>query len=199
MSRNEEAQSSDWYGCSCGKNFPLKMEFLTHLRQANKEEPGAHKSRGRVNPDTGEMTMPPYDERTEEQKRFTRHSNAKDPGIGEPAPASKGSILQTQALANAIQLKFVPRIHTVDFTPIMRAGQEAAVSVCGWPPDMSFTDLIDTIMFKYFKEVWGIILTGFIVVETEEQKKLREAMIAKSREPKEPVIGKTNPEEKKED
>lgn len=100
--------------------------------------------------------MPPYRERTAAQKRQSKYARK---GTGEGTP-----VRTTELLADASEVKFVPRIYTTDYSPIMRAAQEAAVHYWGWPADMTFGIFLDTALHMLFKE-HGINLAGFSITE----------------------------------
>ncbi len=85
---------------------------------------------------------------------------------------------ETNILADAQQIRFVPRVYTTDYTPIMRAAQKAAVEFWGWRPDMPLGNFLDTALHLFFKE-HGITLAGYIVSDEarealEEQQKKEE-------------------------
>jgi len=166
------SQAIEGYLCSCGEKILGKKEFQKHLLRRSREEgKGTHVSMGRVNMDTGEVTMPPWEQRTDEQKQrsvFGRKSiptsgkdGGKDGGGRKDVPART-----TDILAHATQLRLVPRVFTCDYTPVMRAAQVAASEVWKWP-DMPFEDFVDTILNMFFKSR-GIILTGYIIQEGAE-------------------------------
>jgi len=162
-----EAQLGDGYGCQCGFITDKLRAFRQHFWHLGKQEPGKHKSIGRVNMLTGEVTMPPYLERTPEQIALTKQGKR---GDGKTAP---GKIEQpartTDILANAQELRFVPRIYTVDYSPIIRGAQEAATRVWGWRPEMPLGNFLDTVIYTFFKE-HGIILAAYIVEDETEIK-----------------------------
>jgi hypothetical protein len=169
-------QSGDGYKCSCGFITDNKLKFLRHIKDGKEGrlEGGlnvVHGSEGRVNILTGEITMPSYNKRTPEQKKESQH-------------ASKGkkdlqTIKTTDILANASEIRFVPRIYTCTYTAIMQAAQDAAVKFFGWRKDMPFENFIDTVAYLFFKE-HGITLGGYLVedsllsTKTEEEKEEKE-------------------------
>ena len=75
---------------------------------AHRDGKGTHKSIGRINMQTGEVVLPPWTERTNEQKRHSKFAQTKNEAFQ-----------QTSILADATTLRFVPRVYTVPFTPIM--------------------------------------------------------------------------------
>jgi len=158
-----EAQLGDGYGCSCGFITDSLKAFRQHFWHPGKEEPGKHKSIGRVNMATGEVTMPPYLERTPEQLALTKQGrNPKVKGkSGKPEPARA-----TDILSNAQEIRFVPRIYTVDYSPIMRGAQDAATKVWGWRQDMPLGNFLDTVVYNFFRE-HGITLAAYIVEDEE--------------------------------
>ncbi len=110
-----QAQAIEGYGCKCGFKTADKNDFGRHLRSAGKRDGrGIHRSIGRINLQTGEVIMPPWSERTEEQKTESRYAKKTDT-----------TIKPTDVLANAQELRFVPRVCTTDYTPIMRAAEKA--------------------------------------------------------------------------
>ena len=82
----------------------------------------------------------------------------------------------TDTLANAQQITLVPRVYTIDYTPILRSAFEAAMRVWGWRPDMPLANFLDTVIYNFFKE-HGITLAAYVVEETEEDKAAREAFL----------------------
>jgi hypothetical protein len=153
------SQSGDGYKCSCGFITDNKIKFLTHLREGKAgrlDEPPdtTHESEGRVNMLTGEITMPAYNKRTPAQKKESQ--------IAKKGKTNLATIKTTDVLANASEIRFVPRIYTCTYTAIMQAGQDAAVKYFGWRKDMPFENFIDTVTYLYFKE-HGITLGGYLV------------------------------------
>jgi len=127
-----------------------------------RKEKGAHKSRGRVNLLTGEITMPPWDERDPEQRYETKYGKKRPKGTAETFPRI------TADLANATQLKFVPRVYTVDYSSIMMSAQVAATRVWGWREDMPLGNFLDTVIYYFFKE-HGIRLAAYVIEEEEKE------------------------------
>jgi len=167
----EEGQAIEGYGCSCGFMTENLTEFRRHLFGSQHDTETVHKSLGRVNMQTGEVIMPPWKERTPEQINETKHGRKKKDGDGSGTP-----VKTTDVLAEAQQVKFVPRVYTADYTPIMRMAQDAAVRYWGWRPNMPLENFIDTCLYLFFKEK-GITLGGYIVDEEllEEQKEVEGA------------------------
>jgi len=158
-----DGQINDGYKCSCGEVFENGHKFFSHIGRANKlaKKNGTphHDSMGRVDMVTGEITMPPYKDRTPEQKNESRHGK-KALSLG--ADGTTRSIRTTDVLAQASEIRFVPRIYSTVYTAIMQQGQDAAVKVWGWRGDMPFENFLDTIIFLYFKE-HGIELGRYTV------------------------------------
>ena len=75
------------------------------------------------------------------------------------------SISQTNILEEALQLRVVPKIFTMDYSPIMRAAQDAATRVWGWRQNMPIGNFLDTVLFLFFEEK-GITLCGYIVADS---------------------------------
>ena len=115
--------------------------------------------------------MPPYEQRNAEQLKQTYSGKHKEKGDKTPS-----SVRTTTLLATASQIKFVPRIYTVDYTPIMRCGQEASIREWGWPEDMPLDDFLDTVIYMCFKE-HGITLNTYSVDTTEDKEKVEEEKV----------------------
>ena len=170
-------QASDGYKCTCGTILETKKEFSSHLLHSNQgEEKGQHHSAGRVNLETGEVTMPPWAGRTPEQKALTQHSTKKERKERKEQPHTE-AIRPTEIIAQATQLKAIPRVYTFDYSPVMRAAQDAVIFLWGWP-EMGLGDLIDTIFHMFF-ESKGVKLASFTIDETEEEREEREAAVSK--------------------
>ena len=75
-------------------------------------------------------------------------------------------------MADAQQIRFVPRVYTTDYTPIIRAAQDAAAEFWGWPKDMTLGDFLDTALHFLFME-HGITLAGYTISD-EARKALEE-------------------------
>lgn len=189
--KEPEEQPELGYACICGWKTTDKEEFTSHcMFQAQKDGKGTHKSLGRVDMQTGEVVMPPDAERTPEQKQQSKtRLNKRDNGGGgggggaaeaavvaaaeakkEAVEAKKeagakptvAALQVTKELADAQQLRMVPKVFTAGYTPIMRVAQDAAVKYFGWRPDMPFENFIDTVLYLFFKEK-GITLVGYVV------------------------------------
>lgn len=179
-----ELQAAEGYACSCGFFEADIGKFRGHLLNFNRREgKGSHVSRGRVNKDTGEVVMPPEKDRTPDQLKESRLARRPDMPGGRPDKSTKGTVRQkaattqlTETLATAQQIRFVPRVYTIDYSPIMRAAQDAAIHFWGWRQDMPLGNFLDTILHAFFKEK-GITLAGYIVEETPEQREIREKEI----------------------
>jgi len=178
--KEPEEQPVIGYACICGWKTTDKEEFTSHcMFQAQKDGKGTHKSLGRVDMKTGEVVMPPDAERSPEQKQQSKQRLNKSDnggggggggagGGGEGGGGGAGGGAKTQTLqatkdiADAQQLRMVPKVFTAGYTPIMRIAQDAAVKYFGWRPDMPFENFIDTVLYLFFKEK-GITLVGYIV------------------------------------
>ena len=182
--KHDEAQAIESYGCICGFRTDDAKEIRSHLMMMGKQDgKGIHKSLGRINKQTGEVTLPPWDKRTKEQKQQSTHGKhtreAGTTGTGAPQRT-------TDVLANAGELRFVPRVYTTDYSPIIRAAQDAAVEWWGWPRDMTLGDFLDTALHFLFLE-HGITLAGSTISdEAREALEAQKARVAQE-EIKEPV------------
>lgn len=179
-----EAQAIEGYACSCGATFNDLGKFRSHqaLTRNDREH---HQSQGRVNLATGEITMPPAKDRTKEQwaeAKYGKKEEKPQTPAAKPSTAPKTTpIRQTEIMAQAVEIKFVPRVYTIDYSPILRAAQDAAIKFFDWRPEMPLGNFIDTVCYLFFKEK-GITLAGYIVEETEEERAEREAAIAARKE-----------------
>jgi|GEM_PF-6577724 len=160
------------YGCSCGEVIADRKDFTGHVMLASRRDgKGSHKSIGRVDMNTGEVVSPPWAGRSIEERKKTKPGKVADSrGNGKSDIRSS----QTNILADAQQIRVVPRVFTMDYSPIMRAGQEAAIKIWGWRQDMPLGNFIDTCLFLFFEEK-GITLAGYIVHESLLEKEGQDA------------------------
>lgn len=157
---SSKAQANDLYGCKCGINFEDQKKFKFHLLK-NAKLP-EHGSLGRISRETGEVTMPPWPERTKAQKASSTLANKKE-GEGKEEKPEKGTTVRATELPNqATEIRLTPRFYTMDYSPIIRMAQAAAIKYFGWRPEMPLGNFIDTVLYLYFKEK-GITLCGYIV------------------------------------
>ena len=174
-----ESQAIESYGCKCGYTTRVRTEFMRHIRGGRAADGrDAHATIGRVNA-AGQVVMPAYTERTKEQLEASRHGLRQQKDIpGEPKEKAKREpevVRQTNILANAQQIKIVPRVFTIDYTSTMKTGYEASQRLWGWK--MAFEDFLDTVIWRYFK-VHGVTLESFTIDETPEEKAKRKAALA---------------------
>lgn len=169
-------ESVEGWACSCGFETTELNKFKAH-QLATWKEREAHQSLGRINLETREVLMPPAKDRTPEQwaeaKKRKKSRSSNRISTASKAPAAQ----RTESLTSAMQISFVPKVYTVDYSPIMRAAQDAAVRFWGWREDMPLGNFLDTVLYLFFKEK-GITLAGYIIEETEEERLQREAEIA---------------------
>jgi len=152
--KNDMAEQEIGYSCICGFKTKNKREFNKHIMlEARKDGKGTHKSIGRIDMQTGEVVTPPWAERSMEERQRTKYSGG------------DGKVKQTERLAEAQEIRVVPRVFTMDYSPIMRAAQDAATKIWNWRPDMPLGNFIDTVLFLFFQEK-GITLCGYIVDES---------------------------------
>ena len=171
-----EAQAIEGYGCICGFKTADKKDFTNHLlREGRLDGKGTHQSLGRVNLSTGDVIMPKWVDRTDEQKQESRYAPTKKPRSGDGRSA-KGAervpIRTTDILSDATQIKYVPRVFTTDYTPVMRMARDIVINKWGWRVDMPLQNMIDTIFYHFFEDR-GYTLAGYIISE-EAQKELDE-------------------------
>ncbi len=160
---NGQAQAGEGYGCICGFTCIEKGDLGSHLMvQGKKDGKGVHKSLGRINLQTHDVILPPYVERTAEQKAQTVYKVTSRKAKGEPGQTAAKT---TESWEQATQFRVVPRIFQMDFTPTMRLAKVASIREFGWE-DMPWADFFDTCLHIFFKE-HGITLAGYIVHETE--------------------------------
>lgn len=154
------------YKCDCGEEFIDKGKLGRHLLVASRKDgKGIHHSLGRVNKSTGEIIMPPFLQRTKEEKKSTIYGLKKE--------NRNPSMTQTQIITDASQIKFVPRVLTATFTPIMLSGMTAAQRVWGWRQDMPFENFLDTVIIYFFRD-HGIELASFVINDPKSQESAKE-------------------------
>ncbi len=170
-----DAQAIEGYACSCGEVFDDLSTFRGHLLTKNRTEKGQHKSLGRINLETGEITMPPAADRTLEQWQEAKYG--KKPEIGSKTGKTGSKTAATSRpidnIAGATTVKFVPRVYTIDYSPILRMAQDAAIKYFGWREDMPFGNFLDTVVYLYFKDK-GITLAGYVVDDGLQEEFLKE-------------------------
>ncbi len=180
---DSKAQVIVGYGCTCGFRTEDITEFRPHVMlESAREGKGTHKSIGRVNMQTGEVVMPTWDKRTKEQKEASFPGRVKQKSKKGNTGAIAPLVKTTDTLANAQGVRFVPRVYSTDYSPIMRAAQEAAVEFWGWPSDMTFGDFLDTALHFLFKE-HGIMLAGYTISD-----EAREALQAQKEQREQEVL-----------
>jgi hypothetical protein len=153
-------QSGDGYKCTCGFITDNRFKLLSHLRFGQqKDGKEAHQTAGRCNLQTGEITMPPYLERTPDQLDETKYGKKAQ----KVNPDGKiTTVRTTEVLAQATEVRFIPRIFSCTYTPIMQAALAAAVNVFHWRQNMPFENFLDTVIYYFFFE-HGVQLAGYIV------------------------------------
>ena len=156
----EESQAIEGYGCICGYRTDDLKNLRTHLLASGRTEKGMHKSMGRINLSSGDVVLPPWNERTQEEKDMTRIAVRKDNGAKGSYTAASNKI--TENLSEASEIKFVPRVYTATLSPILQTAFVAAQRVWKWRADMPFINFLDTCIYNYFKE-HGITLAAFVV------------------------------------
>jgi hypothetical protein len=161
------------YGCKCGFKTSDKKEFTTHvLRSSLQEGKGTHKSIGRINMDTGEVISPPWAGRTKEEQKNTKSKQESSKRAGANAGGDGKFQHSTGLPTEAQQIRVVPKTFTMDYTPIMRAAQDAATKFFNWRQDMPLENFLDTCLYLFFLEK-GVTLCGYIVdkslLEKEEK------------------------------
>ena len=159
-----QSQSGDGYKCSCGFITDTKAKFLSHLAKEGRfakrgSIENLHKSEGRVNIITGEITMPPWTQRTPQQQAASLYSKRNQ-------KTSDNRIINTRStdvLSSASEIRFIPRIFSTTYTPIMHQAQDASIRWFGWP-QLAFEDFLDTVLVKAFK-MWGVELGTYKVAD----------------------------------
>lgn len=178
---SDTGQLSEGYACKCGFKTSERREFHTHMLVASRKDgKGHHASLGRVDLKTGEVLLPPSAQRTWEQKMMTRFSvrgepkapfglratvneTPSDPPKDEKTEKTdKGLSRMTNSPGTAMEIKFIPRVMTASYTPIMRLAQECAVREWGWRPEMPLENFLDTCLYHFFKDR-EVTLAGYIV------------------------------------
>ena len=170
-----QAQAMEGYACACGFMTGDLSLFHSHmLNMAKNKSSEEHRSLGRVNLESGEVTMPPADQRTPEQWKQAKYGKKPETSGKSLKTSKKNSVVSRNAprpidnIAGAVQVKFVPRVYTIDYSPILRMAQDAAIKYFGWREDMPFGNFLDTVMYLYFKDK-GITLAGYVVEDNLEE------------------------------
>jgi len=174
QSEYSEAQVIEGYGCTCGFKTDNSKEIRTHVMLMSAQDgKGTHKSLGRINVQTGEVIMPPWNRRTKEQKQQSAHGkHTRGVGTAGTGGGVVATVRTTDVLADAQELRFVPRVYTTDYSPIIRAAQDAAVEFWKWPSDMTLGDFLDTALHLLFRE-HGVTLAGYTI--SDEARKALDA------------------------
>jgi len=165
MADETKLQAVEGYLCVCGFKTSDKGTFTGHIVNKSKHDTTQkHESLGRVNMETGEITMPKYVDRTDEQKAISKNARkGKGKGIGGETTSK-----QTDDPSIASEIRFVPRVYTADYSPIMRSAQAAAVREWKWRADMPLGNFLDTIIYNFFFE-HGIRLASYVVETTDDE------------------------------
>ena len=160
------------YKCQCGFTHSDKKTFSNHLMLAGqKDGKGVHKSEGRVNAATGEIVMPPFDQRTKEQKAASVYAlKKKEEGTG-------NAVRQTEIVAAATSIKFVPRTLVCSLTPVMLAAWAADQELWGWPSDMPFEEVINQWAIHFHRDR-GVELTAYVIKNPAEHEAIRTQNLA---------------------
>ena len=160
------------YKCKCGFHHSDKKTFDTHLlHSGQKDGKGVHKSEGRVRADTGEIVMPPFNERNKAQKAASVYALKKKDG------ETGGSIRQTEIVTSATQIKFVPRVLVCSLTPVMLAAWAADQELWGWPSDMPFEDVINQWAIHFHRDR-GVELTAYVIKDPEKHNAIKTQNLA---------------------
>lgn len=192
------AQAIEGYACSCGFTTDDRKKFVAHVGgMKRKEGKDKHDSLGRINLLTGEVTMPPYRQRTLEQIYETKFGKKRPqpasdiltadpppipentsekktkPGYGDTPgktlpPSKTTGASGTELISQATQIRFIPRVFTTNLTPIMLLGYEVAIRKWGWRSDMSFENYLDTVIFHFTLE-HGVQLQGAVTIFDEDE------------------------------
>jgi hypothetical protein len=162
----EESQAIEGYGCQCGYTTDDLDNLRNHLMQeGRKDGKGVHKSLGRINILTGDVVLPPWNERTHAE-RMASSVGVKQGGVKLSPVGGISPNRQTDSLSEASEIKFVPRVYTATLSPILQTAYVAAQRAWGWRPEMPFINFLDTVVYNYFKE-HGCILAAYIIEPPE--------------------------------
>ena len=158
------------YACICGFKASDRQEFTAHLMEAGRRDgKGTHKSLGQINLNTGQVVHPPWEERSDEEKIQTMRkpkSEKNDERVKSVTAGSDAKGAKSTRFSPSItqQINVVPRSFTMNYTPIMRAAQDAAIKFFKWRQDMPLENFLDTCLYLFFFEK-GIQLGAYIVDE----------------------------------
>jgi hypothetical protein len=168
---NDESQAIEGYGCICGYVTDDLAQFQRHMLDGGRKDgKGVHKSKGRINMSTGEVVMPPWEERNKEQIDASRVALRKDPKPKDKAGVIT-AVVRTDNVGEASEMKFVPRVYTTTLSPLLQtayvAAREPRPRGWGWRKDMPFANFLDTVIYNYFDE-HGTKLMAWINSEDRE-------------------------------
>lgn len=165
------------YACQCGFRHTDKKTFDNHLLQGGRQDgKGVHKSLGRVNTQTGEIVMPPFNQRSKEQKAASTYAlKKKDSETG-------AAVRQTEIVAAATQIKFVPRTLVCSLTPVMLAAWAADQELWGWPSDMPFEEVINQWAIHFHRDR-GVELTAYVIKNPDMHQAIRAQNLAQNQIP----------------
>ena len=162
----DESQAIEGYGCQCGYRSDNLADIRRHWLATKNDPPGTHKSLGRINLVTGDVSLPPWDERTKDEQAMSKNAVHKDGNKNTAISVSKSGIITstriTENLSEASEIRFVPRILTATLTPIMQTAIVAAQREWRWRSDMPLINFLDTVIYNFFKE-HGITLAAYVV------------------------------------
>jgi hypothetical protein len=158
----DTSQALEGYGCVCGFTCDDINKLRTHLIQSGRKEKGVHKSIGRINLLTKDVVLPPWTERSKDERASSSFSLKNEKSRAQVTIGGGVTRVVTDNVGEATDLRFVPRVYTTTLTPIMQTAPIAAQRQWGWRADMPFINFLDTVIYNYFKE-HGITLAAYIV------------------------------------
>jgi hypothetical protein len=174
-----EPEATKAYVCTCGYKEADWKKFSGHLLAVSRKEPGSHHSKGFIDLISGEVIRPPAAQRTLQQKTAVEKESREKRRAAQGREPSRPSVTQyTSNLNAAQQIQFIPRVITMDFSPVLRAAYDCARREWGW--DMEFPDWLDTWVYKSYKMV-GVTLNDYSIEETPEEREERLAVIQSKR------------------
>lgn len=181
MPMNSSSKEGLVYKCSCGKMSESQASMMGHLGKMKSIKQEGHVYQGQVDVETGEVVIPPWPDKSTPPKITSQIATDNNPDEiatdnnpdllpafntpGEIKPKNRGGrppknpqekkIQQARAtdiINEATELKFIPKVFTIPFTPTMQQALHIFYNVLKWPKEWPIEDVLDTALWKYLYE-----------------------------------------------
>lgn len=138
------------YKCKCGFESSNHEEYKKHMMKA-RWEPGQH----------GTVGGPVHQQGERAKASETKAAPRVDP---------KAKAVRTDAVADAVRIRVIPREFILDVGNIFWRAMQVAINEWHWPQDISPQDFLDTYLYVTLKH-FDIILDGYERAEEHEEEK----------------------------